>query len=662
MGAGAAAGLSAATQTASEQDLKESLKAIPAEERAKLLAALASARGSGVTGATLAKQNSETSQAILTAYADNPVFQGLSERLTNEIMARDKEDGDKLGNGIKKAVDKGVLPAKVVVETTTKVLVSGKSADEVADEIIAKLGDAPSKGCVLVLQGLSGTGKGTTVAKLKEKLPKAQTWSNGNVFRSLTLLAVTWAEKEGKTLEEALTPEKLKEFCGMLEFNKFGDSTIFDVKIEGLGLKYFVSEVEKTVLKDSKVAKNIPTVAEVTQGECILFVSDALAKMSAAGINVLVEGREQTLNHLRTPHRFELVLADNNIIGKRQAALQVGGKAWEEVGKNAGADPAGVDAAIKKGLYSLTRVTADVLAKQNSETSNAILTAYAEDATFQQVADRLTKEIMQRDKEDGDKLGNGIQKAVDKGVLPAKVELEPVTKVLVTGKSADAVADEIIAALGDAPSKGCVLVLQGLSGTGKGTTVAKLKEKLPNAQTWSNGNVFRALTLLAVSWSEKEGKPLEEALTADKLKEFCGYLEFNKFGDNTAFDVKIEGLDLKYFVSEVEKTVLKDSKVAKNIPTVAEVTQGECILFVSDALAKMSAAGINVLVEGREQTLNHIRTPHRFELVLADNSVVGKRQAALQVGGKAWDEVKSNSATVDVVDAAVKKAIGGLAK
>jgi hypothetical protein len=237
-----------------------------------------------------------------------------------------------------------------------------------------------------------------------------------------------------------------------------------------------------------------------------------------------------------------------------------------------------------------------------------------------------------------------------------------VTKVLVTGKSADAVADEIIAALGDAPSKGCVLVLQGLSGTGKGTTVAKLKEKLPNAQTWSNGNVFRALTLLAVSWSEKEGKPLEEALTADKLKEFCGYLEFNKFGDNTAFDVKIEGLDLKYFVSEVEKTVLKDSKVAKNIPTVAEVTQGECILFVSDALAKMSAAGINVLVEGREQTLNHIRTPHRFELVLADNSVVGKRQAALQVGGKAWDEVKSNSASVDVVDAAVKKAIGGLAK
>lgn len=250
-------------------------------------------------------------------------------------------------------MDKGVLPAKVDVEPTTKVLVSGKSADQVAGQIIAKLGDAPSKGCILVLQGLSGTGKGTTVAKLSEKLPKTQTWSNGNIFRSLTLLAVTWAEREGKTLEDALSADNLKAFCDMLEFNKFGDNPNFDVKIEGLGLKYFVSEVEKTVLKDSKVAKNIPLVAEMTQGEVILFVGKALKKMSDAGINVLVEGREQTLNHLRTPHRFELVLADNNIIGKRQAALQVGGKAWEELGKNASADDAAVDAAIEKALTAL---------------------------------------------------------------------------------------------------------------------------------------------------------------------------------------------------------------------------------------------------------------------------------------------------------------------
>merc|ERR1711985_5387 len=127
----------------------------------------------------------------------------------------------------------------------------------------------------------------------------------------------------------------LDSFCKMLEFDKFNDK--FDVKIEGLGLKYFVSEVEKTVLKDSKVGKNIPTVAEVTQGEVVKFVSGALTKMAAGGINVLVEGREQTLNHIRTPYRFELVLDDTSIVGKRQAALQVGATAWEKIGKNSSA-------------------------------------------------------------------------------------------------------------------------------------------------------------------------------------------------------------------------------------------------------------------------------------------------------------------------------------
>ena len=52
-------------------------------------------------------------------------------------------------------------------------------------------------GCVLVLQGLSGTGKGTTVAKLQAALPSCVSWSNGNVFRSLTLLAVTHCEQAG---------------------------------------------------------------------------------------------------------------------------------------------------------------------------------------------------------------------------------------------------------------------------------------------------------------------------------------------------------------------------------------------------------------------------------------------------------------------------------
>lgn len=349
-------------QASSQDDLKKALGGLSADERQKLVAALesadkapaaapAGAAKAGVTAEVLAKQNSESSQAVLEAYAEDPLFQKLSERLCKEIMDRDKQDGEKLAVGVQKAVDKKVLPADVEVEPTTKVSVTGKAADSIADEIVAKLGEAPSKGCVMTLQGLSGTGKGTTVTKLQEKLPNSQTWSNGNIFRSITLLCVTHMEKEGCSIEDALKPEKLQEFCGMLEFDKFGKES-FDVKIEGLGLKYFVEEVKNTELKESKIAKNIPTVAGETQGEVVMFVNGALKKMAEAGINVLVEGREQTLNHIRTPHRFELVLDDTSLIGKRQAALQIGAKAWKEV-NSADAAPDVVKAALDAALKAL---------------------------------------------------------------------------------------------------------------------------------------------------------------------------------------------------------------------------------------------------------------------------------------------------------------------
>ena len=85
---------------------------------------------------------------------------------------------------------RGDIP-RVAHQVLVLLALLGKSADAVADAIIASLGDAPKRGCILVLQGLSGTGKGTTVAKLQATLPKCVSWSNGNVFRSLTLLAVT---------------------------------------------------------------------------------------------------------------------------------------------------------------------------------------------------------------------------------------------------------------------------------------------------------------------------------------------------------------------------------------------------------------------------------------------------------------------------------------
>merc|ERR1719486_314725 len=150
-----------------------------------------------LTKALLERSDDSTSNAIIQAFDQDAMFSTFSQQEMDGILGRDAGDAEKLAAGIRKAVAKAVVEAEPPVEPTTKINVAGKSADTVAAEITSKLGSAASTGCVLVLQGLSGTGKGTTVAKLQEVLPKCVSWSNGNVFRSITLLSVTYCESKG---------------------------------------------------------------------------------------------------------------------------------------------------------------------------------------------------------------------------------------------------------------------------------------------------------------------------------------------------------------------------------------------------------------------------------------------------------------------------------
>ncbi|KAL9186086.1 hypothetical protein ACHAXT_005324 [Thalassiosira profunda] len=294
--------------------------------------------------ATLAEQNATTTNAIIDHYAASGDFLSLSKAEGDGILQRDDEDASKLQKGIDIAKEKGVLDPNWVPEEYISVDVLGKSPEQVADEIlgVVRKSEGGSGGGVVVLCGLSGTGKGTTVATLKEKLEKEDKkqvvcWSNGNIFRSVTLLAVTWCEQQedcdGFDPEKALTKENLASFVGMLEFGKFNGK--FDTKISGLGLDFLVSEVQNTELKVPKVSKNIPTVAEVTQGEVVLFASDAIKKMGEDGIFVLLEGREQTVNYVRTPLRFTLTLSDMSLIGKRRAAQRLAAGALKEVTEGA---------------------------------------------------------------------------------------------------------------------------------------------------------------------------------------------------------------------------------------------------------------------------------------------------------------------------------------
>jgi len=158
--------------------------------------------------------------------------------------------------------------------------------------------------------------------------------------------------REGLTFgANVLTPPFLAELVGCLSFGKYKGA--FDIAIEGHGLSLLVSEVANTILKEPKVGKNIPTVAKMTQGEVVGFAAAAAEAMRADGMNVLMEGREQTLNYVRSPHRFELVLSEPLTIGERRAAQRLMGAALEALQK-ADAATADVKATLDSALAKLT--------------------------------------------------------------------------------------------------------------------------------------------------------------------------------------------------------------------------------------------------------------------------------------------------------------------
>eukprot|EP00591_Stephanopyxis_turris_P002044 CAMPEP_0195524172 /NCGR_PEP_ID=MMETSP0794_2-20130614/23857_1 /TAXON_ID=515487 /ORGANISM="Stephanopyxis turris, Strain CCMP 815" /LENGTH=328 /DNA_ID=CAMNT_0040654339 /DNA_START=355 /DNA_END=1341 /DNA_ORIENTATION=+ len=289
-----------------------------------------------------------------------------------------------------------------------------------------------------------------------------------------------------------------------------------------------------------------------------------------------------------------------------------------------------------------TTISYSTLSRQDSTATNAIIDHFTStsSAQFDALGEFQAKSILQRDMEDGVKLQQGIDLAVNKGVLDqldsAKAS-EEYQKIDVFGKTPDEVADEIWARVKDKAETeggGGLIILSGLSGTGKGTTFAKLGEKLRASDdvgqvvNWSNGNLFRSVTLLATKWCEQQNLPFDadKALTKENLESFMKMLQFGKFNDK--YDTHIQGLGVDTYISEIENTVLKQPSVGKNIPTVAAVTQGEIVQFARSAMELMKSNGIMVLLEGREQTLNYIPTKHKFTLIMSDEALIGKRRAA----------------------------------
>lgn len=300
---------------------------------------------------------------------------------------------------------------------------------------------------------------------------------------------------------------------------------------------------------------------------------------------------------------------------------------------------------------SLSDMTPELLLRKDDTSSSAVLSMLENDSLFKMMAKKEGVNIMQRDAADDEKLARGIQRSVQKNLLP--VCSPPTARPIdVHGRSAYEVAKEIVGCL--SKKEGNIIVLQGLSGTGKGTTVDKLRSMLPKCVAWSNGNVFRCYTYLVLETLEKLGKNISTEVLVDDpsiLKDAVDRVKF-KMDSDTEYDIVIDGTT---GVKSVENTLLKTTQVSKAVPIVAELTQGEVILLGQDAASKLSSAGFNIILEGRAQTLQYIETKNRFELKVPDITLLGERRVAQIVIARALQLMQVTP--VMSVDEAVQHAL-----
>jgi hypothetical protein len=84
-------------------------------------------------------------------------------------------------------------------------------------------------------------------------------------------------------------------------------------------------------------------------------------------------------------------------------------------------------------------------------------------------------------------------------------------------------------------------------------------------------------------------------------------------------------------------------------------------LFAAKAVETMGKDGLFVLLEGREQTVNYVRSPDRFTLILSDESLIGKRRAAQRLMAEALPKVNETASDEDVMKA-LEESLEKLAK
>ena len=85
-------------------------------------------------------------------------------------------------------------------------------------------------------------------------------------------------------------------------------------------------------------------------------------------------------------------------------------------------------------------------------------------------------------------------------------------------------------------------------------------------------------------------------------------------------------------------------------------------MFAAAAVETMGKDGLFVLLEGREQTVNYVRSPDRFILELSDPSLIGKRRAAQRLMADALKQLGDSDASEEEISKALDVSLEEMVK
>jgi len=285
----------------------------------------------------LARETTDSLQAIIDAYKSNPNFKAYSQYAIAVQRRHDEQ--------IVKCIEFAMLNDLIVrcAVSSTRVCTGlqkldalTQTPDQVANKIIAMVGltqESLLHSNVIALSGPRASGKGRVRARLQEKIPellrrshsdsRLHYWKLGTLVRAIALLASTYSDQHKCSLQDALNPALMDTYCDLIVLTEED----LQWAIVGMGMRYTLKDIENGLLRSEQVASSVDLVAEYCQGYLIKLVVEKLQLMEEAKDTILLDGHPTTLTFVDTPHKFEFAFHDDAALGQWHTAQIVAQRA-----------------------------------------------------------------------------------------------------------------------------------------------------------------------------------------------------------------------------------------------------------------------------------------------------------------------------------------------